>query len=148
MELGNYDELVAAVPGDGIGAAEDASEAGGELREQLVAGFVPVRVVHGLEPVDVEEEHRDRVLVALGARQAVGEPVQEQVAVGQAGERIVQRLVRQQLLHPSPSRDVAAHDQHAAHRGLVQEVGQHQLDPSPHAVGVTRPHVATFRRAG
>ena len=40
-----------------------------DLHEQLVAGAVPVDVVHALEVVEVEHQHRDRVARAGGARQ-------------------------------------------------------------------------------
>ena len=57
---------------------------------------MPEAVVHDLEVVDVEEHDRDPVLaVALGEHAA--QPVDEQQAVRQAGERVVDRLVREEL---------------------------------------------------
>ena len=49
-------------------------------------------VVHGLEPVEIEEQHRGRPTAALGAAQRVGHPVDEQGPVGDARQRIMERL--------------------------------------------------------
>jgi len=55
-------------------------------------------VVDVLEAVHVEEEHGEvRVLAPLPPRQRVREPVDEQRAVGQSGERVVQGVVEQLL---------------------------------------------------
>ena len=57
------------------------------------------RVVDGLEAVEVEEEHRGAAARPAPARaaQRLLEPVEEQRAVGQAGERVVQRVVLEAL---------------------------------------------------
>ena len=54
---------------------------------------MPEAVVDCLEPVQVAEEHRDRLQAALGSRQRVAHAVEEERAVGQASQRIVERLV-------------------------------------------------------
>jgi hypothetical protein len=51
---------------------------------------VPEAVVHGLEPVEVDEQQRDRRSLALRPRQHVVEAVPEQRSVGQAGQRVVE----------------------------------------------------------
>ena len=56
---------------------------------------VPVTVVDDLEVVQVEEQHRH---LAAAAREGVPKPVYEQHAVGEAGERVVERLVLELLL--------------------------------------------------
>jgi len=53
---------------------------------------VPERVVHVLEPVEVDDEDRDAALVALSREERLLRPVVEERPVGQAGERVVQRL--------------------------------------------------------
>ena len=55
-------------------------------------------VVDGLEAVDVDVEQRETFLVALGAFERGVEAVEEQDAIGQAGERVVLRLVAHQRL--------------------------------------------------
>ena len=72
---------------------ERAAQPLGDGDEQLVAGGVAGAVVDGLEVVEVHEEDGDRAAAAVGAGQRVVEPVGEQRAVGQAGERVVEGVV-------------------------------------------------------
>jgi len=76
--------------------AEQSSEAD----QQLVADPVAEGVVDELEVVDVQEQHRDAAPVPPAACQRVVQAVAQQLAVGQAGQRIVQGLVAQRVLHP------------------------------------------------
>ena len=70
--------------------------------QQAVADLVAEVVVHGLEPVEVEVEHREVRLVTADARERGLESVEQQHAVGQPGERVVQRAVAEvRLLAPS-----------------------------------------------
>src|SRR4051812_7664527 len=66
-------------------------------REQLVAGRVPQRIVDELEAVEVEEQDRRAAfgMVAQGAADRLVEAIDEQHPVGQAGQRVVQRIVLQ-----------------------------------------------------
>ena len=57
-------ELVAAEAGQGVAAAQDLGQASGDRAQQLVADGVSVGVVHELEVVDVQEEHRYRTGMA------------------------------------------------------------------------------------
>ena len=59
--------------------------------QHLVAARVPEAVVDGLEAVEVEEEHGQRRVLALLAADRVVEPVEEQHAVRQPGQRVVER---------------------------------------------------------
>jgi hypothetical protein len=59
------------------------------VAEQLVARLVAERVVDALEAVDVDEQRRDGRLVALRAQERLLDTVEDQRAVGQAGERVV-----------------------------------------------------------
>ena len=93
LDLGQHDELVAAQARHGVRGAHDLGQARADLDQQLVAGLVAERVVDRLEAVDVEQQHRDAEAEALGAAEGVLDAVEEQRAVGQAGERVVQRLV-------------------------------------------------------
>ena len=96
--LGEHGELVAAEARDRVSGAQRLLDPGGHGGEQLVAGGVAEAVVDELELVEVEEEHRDRGLAPAGDREGVLEPVEEEVAVGQAGERVVEGLVLGALL--------------------------------------------------
>src|SRR3954471_4145267 len=80
----------------------------GDGLQQLVAGLVAERVVDHLEAVEVEEQHgRARLrVVAAGAPDRLVEAVEEQHAVGEAGERVVERVVLQAALGLAAVRDV------------------------------------------
>src|SRR5438128_852002 len=58
------DELIATGAHGDILAAEDRAERGGDPAEQLGAGLVAQRVVHRLQPVDVERHDRERAVAA------------------------------------------------------------------------------------
>ena len=93
--LEQHRELVAAEARGEIVLAQRGAQALGDGHEQRVAGRVPERVVDALEVVEVEEHDRRRVVVA---RERGVDPQREERAVGEAGQRIVARLVRQALL--------------------------------------------------
>ena len=90
-------ELVAAEPGRQVVRARRRLQALGDRLQQAVADLVPERVVDVLEAVEVEEQHRDRpgALVLAGALQRLVERRQVEAAVGQPGQRVVQRAVPQ-----------------------------------------------------
>ena len=100
-------ELVAAEARHRVGRADRTGEPTRDLDEQLVADDVTETVVDELEAVEVEEQDRDVALGAFGARQRVREAVDEQQAVGEVGEVVVQRLVRERLLGALAVGDVA-----------------------------------------
>ncbi len=75
-----------------------ALDARGHLAEDLVAGAVAEAVVDALEAVDVEEVD-GRGVAAAAAIDRVREPVTEEGAVGQPGERVVERQALELGLH-------------------------------------------------
>ena len=109
-------------------------------RSSVVAGGVTEAVVDRLEVVEVDEQHA----VATGAPRAghrVAEPVAEQGSVGQAGQRVVERLVGQLLLELVPLGDVVTGD-HEAHQVLVDHLGDHDVDVAGVPVLVVQPDLA------
>ena len=96
--------------------------------------MVAERVVDLLEPVQVHEQHRDVLAMALGSRQRLTHSVVEEDAVGQAGERVVERLV------PKPIDEATVVQRHTGVVGdrleqtsvLVIE-GAHVTQPIGHA---------------
>ena len=87
------------------------AEGGGHPLEEGVPLAVPEAVVHGLEVVEVDEEHGQVRARALVAGQGVVEAVLEEGLVGQAGQRVVEGPVGQLVLEPLAVGDVAeAHD--------------------------------------
>ena len=89
-----HGELVAAQARERVAGGEQRREPLGELGQQLVAALVAVAVVDDLEAVEVEPEHRGGAAVAGGQRERVVDAVDEQRAVRQPGERVVQRAMR------------------------------------------------------
>ena len=69
-----------------------------EFLQQFVADGMAETVVHELEPVDVEEHHGRQMSAARGPREGARHGFDEQQAVRQPGERVVQRLMAQLLL--------------------------------------------------
>ena len=88
-------ELVAAEARGGVALAQAAAQPVGHRAEQLVAGVVAVAVVDRLELVDVEQQHADARAAAV---KRMLEPVVEERAVGELGERVVERLALELLL--------------------------------------------------
>ena len=64
--------------------------------QDLVAGLVTEAVVHGLEVVEVEVDQRQPIATAPAGRlQGVLDAVEEQGSVGERGQGVVERLVRE-----------------------------------------------------
>ena len=127
-------ELVATEARHDVVGTHRAAQAVGDRDEQPVSRRVPEAVVHHLEAVEVEEQDRHPAVHGGGTRQLSAEPLHEQRAVGQAGERVVDRLVREGLATRLPLGDVF----HLAHE--VERVALH--------VAHERPARVTPRRGG
>ena len=100
-------ELVAAEPRGGVAGAQAAREPLAHDRSSVVARRVAEAVVDGLEVVEVDEQHGELAAVALEPRRRVVDAVAEQRLVGEAGQRVVERLVGQLVLEPAVLGDVA-----------------------------------------
>ncbi len=105
-------ELVPAESGHDVAVPQDLGQGLSDESEDLVATDVAEPVVHRLEVVEVDEQHRHQGLVAGAARNSVVEMVDEEPAVRETRERIVQGLECQALLEVLPFGDVegCAHD--------------------------------------
>ena len=91
VELGSdEDELVAAEAGEGIGAADELAEAGGDAAEDLIAGLMAESVVDVFKAVEVEDEQGEVAAGFVAAVECEGERLFEGAAVGQAGELVVE----------------------------------------------------------
>ncbi len=92
-------ELVAGQPRQRVLRLEQAAEPARQRQQDRIADRDADRIVDLLEAVEVDHHHRrpDR-RVDLGERQHGFQPVDEQLAVGQAGEVVVHRVVQQPLL--------------------------------------------------
>ena len=125
-------------------ARSSATIRGCELGEHDVAHGVPEPVVHLLEPVEVEVEQVPGPDRAAPPAQHLAHPLREQGAVGQAGQRIVQRTVAELRLQALAVADVLdVHDQVcgvACGAGHPRRAHRHPDDP---LVGQHEPALVT-----
>ena len=82
-------ETVAAQPADGIFRPKQGLEAGRDLHQQGVTGYVTQRVVDFLESVEVQKQYRHFPSVAARQGQSQFCPLRQQRPVGQVGQGIV-----------------------------------------------------------
>ena len=87
-------EFVAAEPGHEIGVPHAVAQAARDGLEQFVADGMAERIVDALELVDVDIEHRELLAAPLDALKLALEPLAEQHAVRQIGQRVVMRQMR------------------------------------------------------
>jgi hypothetical protein len=94
LDVGQRDqELVAAEPRQQVALAQRAEQALADVPQQLVAHGVAQRVVDALEAVEVEEQHGQALLVARRVAEHAPQVLEEGVAVGEPGQRVVHREV-------------------------------------------------------
>jgi hypothetical protein len=117
-----HGELVAAQARGDVVGAQHAGDAGGDVAQQGVARGVAEAVVDDLEVVEVEEQHRDVLIVLAGGGKRALQPLLEQRAIGEAGERVVEGLVAQLVLERLALPDVAHAEQQALDGGVGEAV--------------------------
>ena len=91
--LEQHGEFVAAEARRGVRRARALRQAGGDGAQQVVAGGVADAVVDRLEAVEVDEEHAEVGLAPGRHVERVLQAVQEERAVGQPGEGVVEGLL-------------------------------------------------------
>ena len=140
---GEQHELVAADARQRVVLAKQRRDALRDEAKQRVARAVAQRVVDHLEAVEIEEEHRELVTVAVRVGDRQVEPVQEELPVGQAGERV---MIREMLdlrarVHAGLALVLEQPDNEAQrHRELQQEIDEAEvLDPGQ-ALPTSEPH--------
>src|SRR6202045_4321743 len=82
-------ELVATRSRHGVADAQGFCQTPAELLEKSVAGRMSQGVVDGLEAIDVEKHHSERLCAALGVCDGLVQAAQEERAVGKSRERVV-----------------------------------------------------------
>jgi hypothetical protein len=132
-------ELVTAEPRGGVARAQARRDPPRHELEEPVALRVAASVVHRLEVVQVEEQHRELRVRARAARERVLDPVVEQRAVGEARQGVVERAMAQLLLERLAVVDVARGQHDAAHARVVEQVRRDRGDVAIRAVGVAHP---------
>ena len=96
--LDQHGELVATHPGERVARAQAGPQALGDPFQDRVALAVAEAVVDRLEVVEVHEQHGQRSRRTVGQQERVLEAVDEQGAVGQSGQRVVERQMAELLL--------------------------------------------------
>jgi hypothetical protein len=114
-------EFVAAQPCNRVGLPGAVTQPVGNHLEQLVADRMPERIVDALEMIEIEAEHGER-FSPLHPLELVLQPLTQQHAIGQVGQRVVTRHMRDLLLGAPSLGDVLVRCQPAAARhGLVHD---------------------------
>src|SRR5439155_9936461 len=131
-------EFVAAEARRGVADADARRQALADLDEDLVAGGVPEAVVDRLEVVQVEEHDGEAGALAPAASERVANPLDEQRPVGEPGDRVVERLVRELLLECAALADVTAVEHDAADVLVLGEVGVEDLELADVLVAVAQ----------
>ena len=138
--LEQHGELVAAEPGGGVARGEPLGQPARAHAQQLVARGMAQRVVDLLEVVEVDEQDREALVLRVAGVQRVLEAVDEQGAVREPGEHVVERAVRELLLERDTVGHVARVHDDAADGGIVEQVGVPVLDVAVAAVAVAPAH--------
>ncbi len=86
-------EFVAAETRQRVAAAQAGLQAQGHLLQQLVSHHMAQGIVHTLEPVQIQEQHRQAGGVSVRLAQGQFQAVIEQRAVGQIRQRVVVGLM-------------------------------------------------------
>ena len=83
-----HQELVAAPAEHVVRLADVPQQERGDLAQHAVPGLVPERVVDHLEVIDVDEDDRERRLVAAVPLHLAPDDLVEEAAVARAGQRV------------------------------------------------------------
>ncbi len=97
----------------GVRLADAGAQALGDRAQHLVADRMAQRVVDVLEPVAIEEQHREAPAIAARQRDRTREAIVQQQAVRQVSERVVLGKV-QHLQTPLAGHDDVAEDNNGA----------------------------------
>ena len=116
LHLGHDDgEFVAAQAGNRVGLSGAAAQAVGDQFQQFVADRMPERIVDALELIEIEAQDR-QTLTAFDAFELMFQPFAQQDAVGQIGQRVVARHMRDAPIGAQPLGDVLVGRQPSAAR--------------------------------
>ena len=98
-------------------------------------------VVHDLEVVDVHEHHRDGPGSSIRAVQGVRHPIQEERAVGQSGQRVMEGLMTELLLEGTAIGDITTIADNGTDVGVAEEIGEDRLELAPASVDMKEPRL-------
>ena len=87
-------KLISAQARHRIGFADARDNAPRDLLQQKVADVMAERVVQRLEIVEIDEQQRSLALASDAGGESLPQPIQQQAAVGQAGQRVKECEIR------------------------------------------------------
>ena len=116
----HHHEFIATQATHDILLAHVGDQALGHLDQQPVADIVALRVVQGLELIQVQDQQRAELAAAMAGAQGLAQPIHQQAPVGQPGERVEIGQVADLLLHPLALGDVAHQAQHIRLSGKLK----------------------------
>ena len=102
-------ELVATEARDDVALAHASAQAFAHRAQHEIAAAVTHRIVDVLEVVEIEEQHRDAGIAAARAIDRSDEPLYQQAAIRQSGQRVVVGEIAQILLVALAFGDVGHH---------------------------------------
>ena len=138
-------ELVAGEARQRVLRLDQPPEAPREREQDRVGDRHPHRVVDLFEAVEIDHHHRRADgRVGLGEAERRFEAVEEQFAVGQAGEIVVHGVVQQALLHRLEFGDVGERADEADHLAVGADHGA-RPQRQPHVVTVERAQAKVLR---
>lgn len=127
-------ELVRAEAGEDVLLADDAAQAPGQGGQHRVAHIMPVRVIHLLELVDVDHQHRKARFIGSGLAQGPRKLFLEQHAIGNAGQAVIAKRGLRQVLGLAALRHLPLELAfvHRQHRDRGECGGQQQREETIH----------------
>ena len=116
LDLGQHqNEFIPAQAADRVRAPDAPHEAPRHGLQQPVAHYMSQAVVHVLEPIQIEEQHGQAMAMAAGEGNRLGEPIAQQHAVGQVGQKVVLGQIDGPQRHRPHFAHVFEHDHRADH---------------------------------
>jgi hypothetical protein len=132
----DHDELVAAEARQHVTGTQRAGQATCDGPQDVVARTMAERVVHDLELVEVDEQHRDVAPASsTGRAEDQVEAPTEEGAVRQPGQRVVVGVMAARPLGLAQVRDVRERDEDLGQHPAVVAHGD-RVDAEPHPAAV------------
>ena len=135
-------ELVAGQAAGRVTRSDGVPEAPGDLHAAAGPRSVAQGVVDVLEVVEVDQQHRGHGATPSAAGQRMADAVGEEGAVGETGQRVVERLVAELRLEVAPLGDVVGVDDEPANGGVIKEVVRGPVEGDPAPVAMQEPGLA------
>ena len=139
-----------------VARTQRAAQPAGDFHQQHVAGVMPERIVDDLEAVEIDEQHGELALVALGSVDRAAQHAVEHFAVRQIGQAVVRREIFDPFVGPGlfvGAIEILQRERHVVDEPLQQlgKLGRERvlLDRNEyHDADNALPHDQRERRAG